>query len=49
MMSALYVLYLCLVFSGIGLIISYQTLAKYRNFDQKDKINNSEEWKPDST
>lgn len=49
MLSALYVLYLGSVFSGIGLIIPYQTLAKYRNFDQKDKINHSREWKPDST
>lgn len=48
-MSALYVLYLGSVFSRIGLIIPYQALAKYKNFDRKDKINHSGEWKPDST
>lgn len=47
--STLYVIYLGSVFSGIGLIIPYQTLAKYRIFDQTDKINCSGEWKPDST
>lgn len=49
MLRALYVLYFGSVFSGIGLIIPYQTLAKYRNFDQKDKINHSRELKPDWT